>query len=130
MWALAAAFQYLCTEVLTGCGVALLKTAWGQHLKKTRRLGPTASPQQADTRSSLVERRQWGMKTRSRDQGRTAGVGSVKRTSPGFGAMGEKRRLRTLPPSPLNGAKPTFPQFNPAGAQSPVGVDQSAFAPS
>jgi len=25
--------------------------------------------------------------------------------------------------------KPTFPLFNPTGAQSPVGVDQSAFAP-
>jgi len=36
------------------------------------------------------------MKTRSRDQGRTAGVGSVKRTSPGFGAMGEKRRKGSL----------------------------------
>ena len=34
----------------------------------------------------------WGMKTRSRDQGRTAGVGSVKRPSPGFGPMGETRR--------------------------------------
>jgi hypothetical protein len=36
------------------------------------------------------------MKTRSRDQGRTAGGGSVKRTSPGFGAMGEKRRKPTI----------------------------------
>ena len=35
-----------------------------------------------------------GMKTRSGDQGRTAGVGSVKRRSPGFGAMGETRRIR------------------------------------
>jgi len=35
-----------------------------------------------------------GMKTRSRDQGRTAGVGSVKRRSPGFGAMGKTRRNR------------------------------------
>ena len=26
--------------------------------------------------------------------------------------------------------KPTFPLFNPAGAQSPVGADQSVFAPS
>jgi hypothetical protein len=26
--------------------------------------------------------------------------------------------------------KPTYPLFNPARAQSPVGVDQSAFAPS
>ena len=34
----------------------------------------------------------WGMKTRSRDQGRAAGIGSVKRPSPGFGAMGEMRR--------------------------------------
>ena len=34
----------------------------------------------------------WGMKTRSRDQGRTAGVGSVKRPSRGFGPMGETRR--------------------------------------
>ena len=32
------------------------------------------------------------MKTRSRDHDRTAGVGSVKRPSPGF--MGETRRLR------------------------------------
>jgi len=36
------------------------------------------------------------MKTRSRDQGRTAGIGSVKRPSPGFGAMGETRRKRTI----------------------------------
>ena len=36
------------------------------------------------------------MKTRSRDQGRTAGVGSVKRPSPEFGAMGETRRKRKL----------------------------------
>src|SRR6516162_5558639 len=34
------------------------------------------------------------MKTRSRDQGRTAGVGSVKRPSPGFGPMGKTHRLR------------------------------------
>ena len=34
----------------------------------------------------------WGIKTRSRDQGRTAGVGSVKRPSPVFGPMGETRR--------------------------------------
>ena len=34
------------------------------------------------------------MKTRSSDQGRTAGVGSVKRPSPEFGAMGERRRFR------------------------------------
>src|SRR5215469_6628980 len=33
-----------------------------------------------------------GIRTSSRDQGRTAGVGSVKRPSPGFGAMGETRR--------------------------------------
>ena len=32
----------------------------GQHLKKARWLGPTASPQQADARSLLIERRQWG----------------------------------------------------------------------
>ena len=38
----------------------------------------------------------WSMKTRSRDQGRTAGVGWVKRPSPGFGAMGETRRIRPL----------------------------------
>jgi len=33
---------------------------------------------------------------------------------------------------PCHGAhpKPTFPLFNPAGAQSPVGADQSVFAPS
>jgi hypothetical protein len=43
------------------------------------------------------------MKTRSPDQGRTAGVGSVKRPSPGFGAMGETRRLQTFPPLPPNG---------------------------
>jgi hypothetical protein len=36
------------------------------------------------------------MKTRSRDEGRTAGVGSVKRPSPGFGAMGETRRKLQL----------------------------------
>src|SRR5215469_13179827 len=30
----------------------------------------------------------------------------------------------------FNQPKPTSPLFNPAGAQSPVGVDQSAFAPS
>src|SRR6516162_1070900 len=34
------------------------------------------------------------MKTGSRDQGRTTGVSSVKRPSPGFGAMGETRRFR------------------------------------
>jgi hypothetical protein len=34
------------------------------------------------------------MRTHSRDQGRTAGVGSVKRSSPGFGPMGETRRNR------------------------------------
>jgi hypothetical protein len=33
-----------------------------------------------------------GMKTGSRDQGRTAGVGLVKRPSLEFGAMGETRR--------------------------------------
>jgi hypothetical protein len=33
MWALAAASWYLCTEVFTGCGVALPKTAWGQKRK-------------------------------------------------------------------------------------------------
>jgi hypothetical protein len=36
------------------------------------------------------------MKTRSRDQDRTAGVGWVKRPSRGFGAMGETRRFRTF----------------------------------
>ena len=33
-----------------------------------------------------------GMRTHSRDQARTAGVGSVKRPSPRFGAEGETRR--------------------------------------
>jgi|SRR6516225_8388776 hypothetical protein len=37
-----------------------------------------------------------GMKTRSRDQDRMAGVGSVKRPSPEFGAMGETRRFPTF----------------------------------
>jgi hypothetical protein len=36
------------------------------------------------------------MKTRSPDQGRTASVGSVKRPSPGFEAMGETRRFRPI----------------------------------
>ena len=36
------------------------------------------------------------MKTRSRGQGRTAGVGSVKRPSPGFGPIGETRRKQPL----------------------------------
>jgi hypothetical protein len=31
---------------------------------------------------------------------------------------------------PVSTPKPAFPLFNPAGAQSPVGVDQSVFAPS
>ena len=43
------------------------------------------------------------MKTRSRDQGRTAGVGLVKRPAPGFRAMGDTRRFRTFPSSPRNG---------------------------
>jgi hypothetical protein len=43
------------------------------------------------------------MKTRSGDQDRTAGVGSVKRPSPGFWAMGETRRLPTFLSSPWNG---------------------------
>ena len=37
------------------------------------------------------ERPEWFMKIRSRDQGRTAGVGSVKRRSPGGGVMGEQQ---------------------------------------
>jgi hypothetical protein len=37
------------------------------------------------------------MKTRFRDHDRTAGVGSVKRPSPGFGAMGDTRRKRPFP---------------------------------
>jgi len=41
------------------------------------------------------------MTTRSRDQGRTAGVGSVKRPSPGFGAMGETRRNQPFRSSDL-----------------------------
>ena len=44
------------------------------------------------------------MKTRSRDQGRTAGVGSVKRHSPGFGAMGETRRKTTFGSPDDNGS--------------------------
>ena len=36
------------------------------------------------------------MKTRSRGQGRTAGVGSVKRPSAGFGPIGETRRKQPL----------------------------------
>jgi hypothetical protein len=34
---------------------------------------------------------QWGMKTRSRDRSRTAGVGSVRRPSRGFGATRRER---------------------------------------
>jgi hypothetical protein len=55
-----------------------------------------------------------GMKTRSRDQGRTAGVGSVKRRSPGFGAMGETRRFQTFPPSPGTGRLGPKPILRPA----------------
>ena len=40
---------------------------------------------------------------RGSDQGRTAGVGSVKRPSQGFGPMGETRRLRTFPRLSRNG---------------------------
>ena len=52
---------------------------------------------QGQERTNRGEWQVWGMKTRSRDQGRTAGVGSVKRRSPKFEAMGEKRRNLPLP---------------------------------
>jgi hypothetical protein len=69
------------------------------HLETARALGlamprmPLARSPSSPTDLALIGKgRLWGMKTRSRDRGRTAGVGSVKRTSPMFGAMGEKRR--------------------------------------
>jgi hypothetical protein len=36
-------------------------SAKGKHVKKARGVNPTASHQEAATRSSLVERRQWDM---------------------------------------------------------------------
>ena len=42
-------------------------SVWGQNPKKACRPGSIA--QQADTRSSLVERRQWGIKSGSRRLG-------------------------------------------------------------
>jgi len=49
------------------------------------------------------------MKTRSRDQDRTAGIGSVKRPLPGFGAMGETRRYRPFAGQSSNRAVRRFP---------------------
>src|SRR5215469_13312094 len=63
-----------------------------------RHVLPLTPPQntQTVTRAPIPRERvrSWGIRTRSRDQGRTAGVGSVKRRSLGFGAMGETRRNR------------------------------------
>ena len=50
------------------------------------------------------ERLERGMKTRSRDQGRTAGVGSVGRPSPGRTGMAAMRRLQPFPQTTGNQA--------------------------
>jgi len=63
----------------------------GTSRRSGRQIGRTGSTE-LNRSPRLLRTAGMGYEDRSHDQGRTAGVGSVKRPSPGLGAMGETRR--------------------------------------